>query len=779
MRGLRLHQHVHSLKNLKKTEAYKISDSKDDDVGDENLDEAVDENISDLNNETKSNEPLQDGSYLYEISPFECQFCDKKFKDELSKEKHESSHEDLKKSRQNNEANFDAEAIQIHDIVEGDMDVQIAPNESNCVDDDEIVKNELDKKKQKNRKTLDFPCKFCELKYKYLCNLTRHVKSKHPEKKFETQKVPTEILEEKFVDSLMKRNSDIAKTIKFKVCVSLIDIVNHLRCANCLQHYASREILREHIKIHEIENQSEIDTTEFSVKSKQSLHGKVLDAFVNTSLSTTEKEDKMEANDIVDLTETPKNVLQEKSESHENKTNGNTNVECDVCLKKFHPKGIKRHRKSHSKENEEIFEPPEKTSDHQIPTFDSNDERKITCTLCEKKFVNKKAISVHHRRTHNIVKGNSFMPLIDSNEKQEADHQSANEKTDKIGSGIDTSIDSLESLIMKNGEEIGCESCDRVFTSRKALAGHKKAHLSSKATRGNGSEISSEINKEKDGQKDSKKRKAEDQAEEGPSLKRAFLNRESDDGSQNYRFNNMEVLQGHQTTEEEVFNCQSCKYVGKSARFLKIHQTKTHSDQFKKKMEDRKRKSSQIIPSEDVETVETRKMIDSMVEDFQLPESKKSKKSETKENLSSSLNSVLNDIMESSDSTKSTTNDTISREEQSLHLSFHDESTDRSNNASQSFNTTKNSKDLNSGNGRMESCQHCDFTSFHKTVLQVHMSQAHSKKVKKSSEDDAKEYQTVHEKTLCICCAHCKFSTESMEAMIKHNREKHSELKTK
>jgi len=57
--------------------------------------------------------------------------------------------------------------------------------------------------------------------------------------------------------------------------------------------------------------------------------------------------------------------------------------------------------------------------------------------------------------------------------------------------------------------------------------------------------------------------------------------------------------------------------------------------------------------------------------------------------------------------------------------------------------------------------------------MTVHQNQMHSPLKKKQQE---KEYCTVQEKTLRMCCAHCQFTTKELDAMMKHNKSEHPEL---
>ena len=72
-------------------------------------------------------------------------------------------------------------------------------------------------------------------------------------------------------------------------------------------------------------------------------------------------------------------------------------------------------------------------------------------------------------------------------------------------------------------------------------------------------------------------------------------------------------------------------------------------------------------------------------------------------------------------------------------------------------------------------CEQCDFASFHGDVVKVHENQMHNSTVKKQ-ENQGKEYCTVQEKTLRMCCAHCQFTTNDLDAMMKHNKSEHPEL---
>ena len=71
-------------------------------------------------------------------------------------------------------------------------------------------------------------------------------------------------------------------------------------------------------------------------------------------------------------------------------------------------------------------------------------------------------------------------------------------------------------------------------------------------------------------------------------------------------------------------------------------------------------------------------------------------------------------------------------------------------------------------------CDHCDFSNFHQDVMTVHHL-VHKQPSAGSAASD-KEYNTIQEKTICMCCAHCQFKTKDFEQMMEHNKKEHPEL---
>lgn len=70
-------------------------------------------------------------------------------------------------------------------------------------------------------------------------------------------------------------------------------------------------------------------------------------------------------------------------------------------------------------------------------------------------------------------------------------------------------------------------------------------------------------------------------------------------------------------------------------------------------------------------------------------------------------------------------------------------------------------------------CHHCEYTSFHREVLKIH-ERTHKRRKRSRSDDD--DGTIIREKTLRMCCAHCRFTTKDLDAMMMHNQEEHSEL---
>ena len=70
-------------------------------------------------------------------------------------------------------------------------------------------------------------------------------------------------------------------------------------------------------------------------------------------------------------------------------------------------------------------------------------------------------------------------------------------------------------------------------------------------------------------------------------------------------------------------------------------------------------------------------------------------------------------------------------------------------------------------------CDHCDFSNFHQDVMAVH-NLVHKQPSVGSAASD-KEYNTIQEKTICMCCAHCQFKTKDFEEMMEHNKKEHPE----
>ena len=83
-------------------------------------------------------------------------------------------------------------------------------------------------------------------------------------------------------------------------------------------------------------------------------------------------------------------------------------------------------------------------------------------------------------------------------------------------------------------------------------------------------------------------------------------------------------------------------------------------------------------------------------------------------------------------------------------------------------------KEAESTTKQLYKCDHCDFSNYHQDVMIVH-NLVHKKPSLTGMVSDSDQYNTVQEKTICMCCAHCQFKTKDFDQMMEHNKKEHPE----
>ena len=252
--------------------------------------------------------------------------------------------------------------------------------------------------------------------------------------------------------------------------------------------------------------------------------------------------------------------------------------------------------------------------------------------------------------------------------------------------------------------------------------------------------------------------------------------------------------------EQVTFDCPDCSFRGVSKKSLLIHISCKH----------RKRKSAEEVPeppplevkkaktaveSEEFpedEDEDAREIIDSIVQDIPVKASKPPvdninyyTMTTVEDEIQFSDDEGLDELEEAEDEKE----DDFAEEDEDLHLFIEDDDqelfkiTDQSGKIlAKSPPTSNGSESIISDHKSIEKavceerelmkCDHCEFSNFHQDVMAVH------KLVHKQEhrQTETKDYKTIQEETICMCCAHCSFKTKDFATMMEHNKHEHPEL---